>query len=82
MWRQHRKLIAQGFSTNAVNDYLPMFNSNIKQLIKSLTSKAGKGPFNLKPEVNIHLMNSILETTLGYDIAESDKRSYDDFFSK
>lgn len=82
VWRQHRKLIAQGFSTNAVNDYLQMFNNNIKQLIKSLASEVGKEPFNLKPEVNIHLMNSILETTLGYDIDESDKRSYDDFFSK
>lgn len=59
-----------------------MFNSNIKQLIKSLASEVGKAPFNLKPEVNIHLMNSILETTLGYDIDESDKRSYDEFFSK
>lgn len=59
-----------------------MFNSNIKLLIKSLASEVGKGPFNLKPEVNIHLMNSILETTLGHDIEESDKRSYDEFFSK
>lgn len=82
MWRQHRKLVAQGFSTNSVNEYFPMFNKHINGMVEALRPNVGQGVFNLKTEVNVHLMNSILETTLGHDIDDTDKRNYEIFFNK
>lgn len=82
VWRRHRKVIAQGFSDSVVTSYMDMFNKHIGDLLVDVGKRCGAGEFNLKLVSNVYLMNTILDTTLGHDVAEADKHAYEDFFAK
>lgn len=82
IWRKHRKMIAQGFSESVVTGYMDMFNAHIDRLIADLETHCDGGEFNLKPVANMYFMNTVLDTTLGHDVEEADKHTYEKFFSE
>lgn len=82
IWRKHRKMIAQGFSESVVTSYMDMFNTHIDRMIADMGALCGGGEFNLKPMANVYFMNTVLDTTLGHDVDEADKHTYEKFFSE
>lgn len=81
-WRKHRKIIAQGFSESVVTGYLDMFNKHIGDLLEDIGGRCGRGEFNMKLVANVYLMNTVLDTTLGHDVEEQDKHTYEKFFAE
>lgn len=81
-WRKHRKIIAQGFSESVVTGYVAMFNKHIGDLLADIEGRCGRGEFNLKLVANVFLMNTVLDTTLGHDVDEQDKHTYEKFFAE
>lgn len=65
-----------------MNGYLDMFNKHITDLVLDIDGRCGQGEFNLKKVTNIYLMNTVLDTTLGHDVADEDKHTYEKFFAK
>lgn len=61
---------------------MDMFNKHIGDLLVDIDARCGRGVFNLKVVSNVYLMNTVLDTTLGHDVAEEDKHTYEKFFAE
>lgn len=51
-------------------------------MVEDLGARCDRGVFNLKPVSNVFFMNTVLDTTLGHDVAEEDKHTYEQFFAE
>ncbi|KAK6622117.1 hypothetical protein RUM44_001924 [Polyplax serrata] len=67
-WKTRRKIITPTFHFKILQDFLPIFDSKGQILLEKLSTKVGKGPFDVYNYIKLYTLDTISETALGVNI--------------
>nr|XP_049705016.1 cytochrome P450 4C1-like [Helicoverpa armigera] len=84
VWKTHRKLLNPAFNLNVLQSFVGEYCKQAKFLVSSLTSQAGKGPFDIQPYLIANVLKTAYRTTFGTKVDENSEilKTYSDATEK